>query len=182
MRKNGKSLNSPARAANHRKIKENSPAVSIVFVKKESLAAIFDIEDLDPKYKFLAWLVTPEAERFPKNQVALAAVLKVNAVSISRWKQDPEFMDLVSEAARRLALEYAGGVMKALAESALSGKLYAIEMFMKYILRMQDPDAGPLVNVNQTNNKLEFFIGGKPAAQLPVGLLKPVALAATGGS
>lgn len=48
--------------------------------------------DADKKARFIEWLCTPKRERDPANQEQLAKRLHVGAMTLSRWKQDPEFV------------------------------------------------------------------------------------------
>lgn len=45
------------------------------------------------KQTYLAWLCTPLKERDPRNQTALAKQLGVGRETLSRWKDDKEFIE-----------------------------------------------------------------------------------------
>jgi hypothetical protein len=116
-------------------------------VKKE-LDAILRQESIAAKDKFLAWILTPQAQRSPKTQRELAAILDVAEATLSRWKDEPEFCDCILDGARRRALTHLAGVIQSVTKRALGGSLYAAELFFKYICRWAEPDAGSSVEVN----------------------------------
>ena len=48
--------------------------------------------DEDKKQRFIEWLCTPKRDRDPATQEQLAKRFRVGAMTLSRWKQDTEFL------------------------------------------------------------------------------------------
>lgn len=48
--------------------------------------------DAEKKARFIEWLCTPKKERDPATQEQLAKRLRVGAMTLSRWKADPDFV------------------------------------------------------------------------------------------
>lgn len=53
--------------------------------------------DAEKKQRFAEWLCTPKRERDPSTQEQLAKRLRVGTTTLSRWKQDVEFLKLWEE-------------------------------------------------------------------------------------
>jgi len=48
--------------------------------------------DAEKKARFIEWLCTPKRDRDPATQEQLAKRFRVGAMTLSRWKADPEFL------------------------------------------------------------------------------------------
>jgi len=137
---------------------------------QESLANVLRRDDVEPKAKFMAWLITPSRMRTPQTQKELAKILDVAPETLCTWKRDPEFMDAIPQVVRRQAFDAAPEIVEKLAERARAGSLYAIELYFRYVLQWAQPAAGAGSQIN--DNRAVIMIGGRIAESLPVGLLR----------
>jgi len=122
----------------------------------------------DPRARFLEWLATPQSERDPRTQRQFAKSFGIHETTLSRWKLDPEFVNKLPDAARMRLLEQTGSVLKKLVEMALSGNLWAIETFLRYVCRWSGKD--PAIT-ERANFNIPVFIGEKLAREMRVGLI-----------
>jgi hypothetical protein len=60
------------------------------------------IKNADAKEAYVAWLVTPPAEREPKTKAALAEELGVTRTTLMNWQRQPEVADRVHQGALQL--------------------------------------------------------------------------------
>lgn len=137
---------------------------------RQVLSLLLSNEELEPKDKFVIWLSVPPAARRPKTQAALAELIGVNAVTLSKWRHSPEVADQVNAASRRYVSGRLSELIAAVFDDAVRGDRHAREMVFKYILGWDErAPVAPAFNDNRT----QVFVGGKPAMQLRVGLIVP---------
>jgi hypothetical protein len=91
--------------------------------------------------RFIEWLATPEHDRMPLNQRALATELGVHPVTLSKWRRHPGFMaDVNALVDEHLADDYSD-ITDALKREARKGsfphqKLY-LELIGKYVQKQE---------------------------------------------
>jgi hypothetical protein len=134
---------------------------------RKVLACFLAAEDIEPKEKFVVWLATPPIERKPKTQAALAKLIGVNAVTLSKWKNSPDVASQVNSASRRYVSGRVSELIAAVFDDAVAGDRHSREMIFKYVLGWDDEKPAP-VNLD---NRFTVLIGGQPAPQLPIGII-----------
>jgi len=113
-------------------------------------------EDLDANRKaFVDWLVTPEDEREPKTQTKLAEELGVSYQTLSGWKYNDTFQEIVYKAkVKSIGTEDVNGVLDALITRAkktnedLDDANKATELFFKWLYG-EDFNEGTKLNLTQ---------------------------------
>jgi Helix-turn-helix of insertion element transposase len=180
MRNRGPKLVSPGKAASRKESETSTPAPKVVFVKHLDLLQVLQNPDFDLLQKIACWTAMPADERKPKTQRELAKLLDVDESEISRQKNRPEFTALMKETVRRIYADLTGGVVASLYSRCVGEKpsLYAMELWFKYIAEWSDPEN--MQGHNPVTNNIAFMINGKPANQLPVGIVDRPQLKAAG--
>ena len=90
------------------------------------------------KEMFAEWLAVPKNMREPKTQKELASVLNVQPETMSRWKQDQGFRDLVFEKAReRLEVELPD-IMQVIVDKAKAGNFQFVKLVLELTNRHSD--------------------------------------------
>jgi len=80
---------------------------------------------------FAEWLAMPRKMREPGTQKGLAAVLDVGPVTLSRWKNDVEFQELVYQRARSHLMAELPDVMHMIMEKAKGGDFRFAKMVLE---------------------------------------------------
>jgi len=135
----------------------------------KALAAFFADQDVEQKEKFIVWLSLPPLERWPKTQRALAKVIGVNSVTLSKWKCTAEIAERVNVASRRYASFRSAEFIATIFEDALNGDWRARQMIFE--LLGWSGEKGPSVQV--TNDmRTAILVDGVPTkGLLRVGLV-----------
>lgn len=81
--------------------------------------------------KFQRWLALPSGERTPKTQEGFASENGVNAVTLSRWKQQPGFMTSVYDIAEEYLGDDMADVYAALRREAKLGSFQHIKLVLE---------------------------------------------------
>ena len=105
------------------------------------------------KELFAEWLVVPKNMREPKTQKELASVLNVQPETMSRWKKDQEFQDLVFEKARvRLEVELPD-IMQVIVDKAKAGNFQFVKLVLeltnKHIDKITVRPEVPVIGIEQ---------------------------------
>jgi hypothetical protein len=155
----------PPTLSNHEPSAQNQTQESAN--NRKVLACFLAAEDVEPKEKFIVWLATPPIERKPKTQAALAKLIGVNAVTLSKWKNSHDVASQVNSACRRYVSGRVSELIAAVFDDAVAGDRHSREMIFKYVLGWDDEKPAP-VNLD---NRFTVLIGGQPAPQLPIGII-----------
>ena len=90
------------------------------------------------KELFAEWLAVPKNMREPKTQKELASVLDVEPETMSRWKNDQGFQDLVFEKARgRLEAELPD-FMQVIVDKAKAGNFQFVKLALELTNKHSD--------------------------------------------
>lgn len=83
--------------------------------------------------QFKSWLASPKKFRKPATQSEVAKQLDVAQMTLSKWKDDPDFMDGVVKLARKRARKHTPFVIEALREGVARGNVRAMKLWLQYV-------------------------------------------------
>lgn len=83
-------------------------------------------------YAFTRWIAIPRVFRQPLTQKQWEADNNISAMTISRWKKDPNFWEDVAREAREWAKEFTPDVYASVTGKAIAGDMKAAEIFLTH--------------------------------------------------
>ena len=124
---------------------------------------------------FVEWLAQPEPERDPKTQKAFGKRYGIHEKTLSRWKRDKSIQERVVAAAKGFVSLKAPKYiqhLERLAEGNDAIALNALKLLVLYGTGWSDKFSGSEREDNFAPRDIVVLVGGKPARDLPVGLIK----------
>lgn len=114
--------------------------------------------------KVQRWLATPSLERSPATQTELAAEIGINLVTISRWKQSSEFMQVVYDIAEEYLGDDLPDIYAALRKEAKAGSYQhiklAFEMTGRYVEKSEQSVKADVTSNATVNHAIDTDTAG----------------------